>query len=112
MSIQSWVGSELAPKAGIINVSNDWLLEVRDIKKLLKANPIPFVALSPEDMELPHSLNLFKKIGDILHQGLGFCILNRLPVENTGGQLQLFLGLWLRYRYYDLHRHAAVGPVK
>ena len=81
-SIQSWFGSELAPKAGFINLPNDCLKEVTLILKLLKANPMPLLALSPEDIELPQFLTLSKKIRKILNQGLGFCILNKLPVEN------------------------------
>ena len=81
-SIQSWVGSELAPKAGFLNLSHDCLKEVTGILKLLKANPMPLLALSPEDIELPHFINLSKQIRSILNHGLGFCILNKLPVEN------------------------------
>ena len=43
---------------------------------------MPLLALSPEDIELPHFLTLSKRIREILGQGLGFCILNKLPVEN------------------------------
>lgn len=81
-SIQSWIGSELAPKAGFINLSNDCLKEVAVILRLLKANPMPLFALFSDDMELPYFLALSKKIRKILNQGLGFCILNKLPVED------------------------------
>ena len=81
-SIQSWVCSELAPQAGFINLSNECIEEVTLILKLLKSNPIPLLALSPEDMELPHFEKLSLKIREILNKGLGFCILNKLPVEN------------------------------
>jgi len=81
-SIQSWFGSELAPQAGFINLSNECLEEVTLILKLLKSNPIPLLALSPEDMELPHFEKLSLKIREILNGGLGFCVLNKLPVEN------------------------------
>jgi len=81
-SVQSWIGSELAPQAGFINLSNECLEEVTLILKLLKSNPIPLLALSPEDMELPHFEKLSLKIREILNGGLGFCVLNKLPVEN------------------------------
>ncbi|MDC0159010.1 hypothetical protein OAI47_04610 [Rhodospirillaceae bacterium] len=68
-SIQSWIGSELTSKAGFINISEGCLKEVELILRLLKANPIPLLALSPKDIELPHFLTLSKKIGKfgILH---------------------------------------------
>ncbi len=81
-SIQPWIGSELAPKAGFINFSNDCLEEVAVILRLLKANPMPLLALFPDDMELPHFLNLSKKIRNELNQGLGFIVLNKLPIAN------------------------------
>ena len=81
-SIQSWVGSELAPQAGFINLSNECLEEVTRILKLLRSNPIPLLALSPEDLELPHFLKLSIEIREVLNGGLGFCVLNKLPVAN------------------------------
>ena len=81
-TIQSWFGSELAPQSGFINLSNECLEEVTLILEVLKSNPIPLLALSPEDMELPHFEKLSLKIREILNRGLGFCILNKLPVEN------------------------------
>ena len=61
-SIQSWIGSEVTAQAGFINFSNECLDEVIDILKLLKANPMPLLALSPEDMEIPCFVNRSKKI--------------------------------------------------
>ena len=81
-SIQPWIGSELAPQAGFINLSDECLEEVTRILKLLRANPIPLLALSPEDIELPHFLKLSIEIREILNGGLGFCVLNKLPVAN------------------------------
>ena len=81
-SIQSWVGSELAPQAGFINLSNECLKEITRILKLLRSNPIPLLALSPEDVELPHFLKLSSEIREILDGGLGFCVLNKLPVAD------------------------------
>ena len=81
-SIKSWVGSELAPQAGFINLSNECLEEVTRILKLLRSNPIPLLALSPEDVELPHFLKLSSEIREILNGGLGFCVLNKLPVAS------------------------------
>ena len=78
-SIEPWIGSELAPKAGFINLSDDCLQEVKFIVKLLKANPMPLLALFPNDMKLPHLLNLSTKIRKMLNEGLGFCIINKLP---------------------------------
>ncbi len=80
--IQSWVGSELAPQAGFINLSNDCLEELVCILKLLNSNPMPLLALSPEDIELPHLLNLSLKIRENLNKGLGFSIINKLPITD------------------------------
>ena len=79
-SILPWIGSELDPKAGVVNLNNDCLEEVTLILKTLKANPMPLLALSPHDMKLPHFFSLSRKIRKILNEGLGFCILNKLPV--------------------------------
>ena len=93
-SVQSWVGSELAPQSGFINLSNDCLEEVIGISKLLKANPMPILAISPEDCELPRFSNLSKQIRETLNHGLGFCILNKLPVENMS-ECEVTIIYWL-----------------
>ena len=80
--IQSWVGSELAPQAGMINLSNGCLKEIAGIRKLLKSNPMPLLALYPEDIEVPHLLNLSLQIRENLNKGLGFCILNLFPIAD------------------------------
>lgn len=93
-SIQSWIGSEVTAQAGFINLSNECLDEVIDILKLLKANPMPLLALSPEDMEIPCFVNLSKKIRKNLNQGLGFCILNKLPIVDMS-ECEITAVYWL-----------------
>ncbi len=83
-SIKSWVGSELAPDAGFINPSNECLEEIARILKLLNLNPMPLLALSPEDLEIPCLSSLSFQIRENLNAGLGFCIVNKLPIADTG----------------------------
>lgn len=80
--IAPWIGSELDPKPGIINLSDGCLEEVAVIFKTLRANPMPLLALSPHDIKLPHFSRLSRKIRKILNEGLGFCIINKLPFSN------------------------------
>lgn len=81
-SLKPWVGSELLPQAGVINMPNDCLEEISGVLKLLKENPMPFLALSPNDFDLPNLLKLSTQIREMLSNGLGFCILNKLILEN------------------------------
>ena len=43
---------------------------------------MPLLALSPHDIKLPHFSRLSRKIRKILNEGLGFCIINKLPFSN------------------------------
>lgn len=92
--IQSWVGSELTPKTGVISLSNNCLKEVTQVLKSLELNPMPLLSLSPEDMELPHFFDLSIQIREMLNEGFGFCIVNKLPIKNMS-EYQAITIYWL-----------------
>jgi hypothetical protein len=81
-SIQSWVGSELDTRSGIFHFSEECLKEINDTLRILDSNSLPFLTLSPADIEMPCFKSLARQIREALTKGLGFCIVDRLPLNN------------------------------
>lgn len=76
-----WTGPDLAPGAGRHMLSADCLAEIEAALALLRANPLPALALSPRDVEMPACAALMAKARRELDAGLGFAIVDRLPLD-------------------------------
>lgn len=81
-SIQSWVGSELDTQSGKYHLSEKCLKEINNTLEILDSNSLPFLALSPADVDMPCLKSLAHQIHEALTKGLGFCIVDRLPLND------------------------------
>jgi alpha-ketoglutarate-dependent taurine dioxygenase len=77
----AWTRSALEPGRGTIALSADCLAEIRATVTLLRANPLPVLTLSPGDVEMPACAAAMAAARRELDQGLGFVIIDRLPLE-------------------------------
>ena len=81
--IQSWVGSELDTQSGIFHLSEKCLKEINSTLEILDVNSLPFLTLSPADVDMPCLESLARQIRETRTKGLGFCIVDRLPLNDT-----------------------------
>ena len=90
----AWRGAELSPDAGHFKVPASVTAELTDAVAELAANPLPLAALEPEHMDIPATQAFMAKIKATLTNGIGFALIDRLPLEATGedGARSLF---WL-----------------
>lgn len=77
----AWTRDVLQPDDGVVAIPDDCLAELDAITRLLKDNPLPTLALRPEDFELPACRTMIANVTDILQRGVGFAILDRLPTN-------------------------------
>ena len=77
----AWSGAALAPGAGRVPLPAACLAEIDAAVAAIRANPLPTLALSPEDFELPACRALMAEVKRGLDGGLGFALLDRLPVD-------------------------------
>ncbi len=80
-SRMAWRGDQLAAEAGIVRLSGGVLDELSRVVELLRASPLPLLALRPDDFELPMAESLMAGVRNELHAGLGFALVDRLPME-------------------------------
>ena len=77
----AWIGSELKEDTGVIPLSHAVVAEILELAKALTANPLPALALAPEDFALPACRALMSEVHTALSEGPGFVIIDRLPLE-------------------------------
>ena len=80
-SANAWTGSTLAADAGTVMLSADCLAEIDATLTLLRANPLPVLSLSPRDVEMPACAGVMAEVRRELDHGLGFSIIDRLPLD-------------------------------
>ena len=80
----AWRGAELPPDAGHFKVPASVTAELTDAVAELAANPLPLAALEPEHMDIPATQAFMAKIKATLTNGIGFALIDRLPLEATG----------------------------
>jgi alpha-ketoglutarate-dependent taurine dioxygenase len=77
----AWIGSELTEDAGIVALTPQCLEEIARLAATLGDNPIPTLALAPSDFDLPACRSVMAKVRANLDDGLGFAIIDRIPLE-------------------------------
>ncbi len=84
----AWRGADLPERAGYLDVSAEAAAEMAALAEELAANPLPLEALRPTDFDLPASEALMTTARHQITDGIGFAIVDRLPLEALGEQVR------------------------
>ena len=76
-----WSGDNLDPESGRIRISDECHAEIAATVERLRANPLPVLALTPEDVDMPACRTMMTAARHQLDRGPGFCIIDRLPLD-------------------------------
>jgi alpha-ketoglutarate-dependent taurine dioxygenase len=77
----AWIGSALRADTGVIRLGSDARDEIERLAHTLEANPLPTLALAPDDFDLSACRSVMREVSAALVQGCGFVIIDRLPLE-------------------------------
>ncbi len=77
----AWTNADLGGDVGLVQVTEASRTELLDTAELLDANPLPTVSLQPSDFELPACRALMREAKEALDNGVGFAVIDRLPVD-------------------------------
>ncbi len=77
-----WSRDGLAPNDGVLPIDAKVEQELAELMHFLRANPLPVVLLEASDFDLPASRALMTRARDSLEQGVGFAIIDRLPLDD------------------------------
>ncbi len=78
----TWKSETLLPNDGKIVLSQKCLDELRETGDELKANPLPTEAIKPEFFNIPACEDLMASVRSQISQGIGFAIIDRIPLES------------------------------
>jgi hypothetical protein len=78
----SWEAGTLLPNDGKFELNKACLAELHAVAALIEANPLPVEALTPDDFTLPHCRALVATVKQTLEHGIGFAIIDRLPLDD------------------------------
>ena len=77
----AWTRSTLASGDGRLRLSPACLAEIESLAAMLRANPLPVLALRPDDFALDHCRDAAARVKAMLDEGPGFAIVDRLPLD-------------------------------
>lgn len=80
----AWTRDSLAPSDGLVTLPPDCLAEIRAAAAVMAANPLPVLALHPDDFEMPGCRAAMDRARAELEDGVGFVLIDRLPVAEIG----------------------------
>jgi len=80
----AWTRDILSEEDGLIPLNSDCLAEIGDVARLLQENPLPVMALKPSDFDMPACKELMAGARKSLEHGVGFVLIDRLPVAEIG----------------------------
>ncbi len=90
----AWTSSDVTPADWRVEISDACLTEIAWFVDELRASPIPTLLLTPDDYELPECRRLVRQVKDVLDHGIGFAVVDRLPVERFS-KAELTAVYWL-----------------
>ena len=80
-SAAAWTRSTVALDDGRLVFGPECVAEIEEVAAILRANPLPILALRPADFALPECRRAAARIKTMLEDGPGFVIADRLPLD-------------------------------
>ena len=77
----AWYGRDLRGQDWVLPMPPSCTVEIDDIARALKYDPRPTDELEPAFFELSHCRKILSRVDERLRNGVGFAVLDRVPVE-------------------------------
>ena len=78
---EAWVRADLRPSDWLLSLPGECVAELDAVAAWLGRNPLPAIALRPEDFALAACRAFMARVRAVLDTGARFAVLDRLPVE-------------------------------
>lgn len=76
-----WKSDTSLPNDGIVSIDDACHAELTETLQTIRSNPLPMVALNPADFHMPACKDLMATVKETLDTGIGFAILDTVPVD-------------------------------
>jgi alpha-ketoglutarate-dependent taurine dioxygenase len=78
----AWTRDSLDARAGLLHLDADCINELGAALKMVRANPLPVLMLEPRAFDLPACTALMGRARETLENGVGFVLIDRLPLDD------------------------------
>jgi alpha-ketoglutarate-dependent taurine dioxygenase len=78
----AWTRDTLTPKDGVLHVGPECSRELDKALAAIRENPLPALMLEPAAFELPACAALMLRAKNVLDSGVGYVLLDRLPLDD------------------------------
>ena len=79
---RAWLSVDVDPRSAIITLDDNAMEETRQIVTQVQNNPLPLYLRSPDQFDMPEWRRTMSAAREMLNSGLGFTIIDRLPMDN------------------------------
>ena len=80
---KAWVRSTISKEDYFFQFPEKCLIELENLNKELQENFLPALITRPEMYELENCNSFMKMIKDVLDNGVGFAIMEKLPIDSV-----------------------------
>ena len=89
-----WLASDIGSDDYLVTLDDAAIAEIERLAQFFTDNPLPLLQRKLEDLDLPACRALMAQMKSILDEGVGFAVLDRLPVDDYPIEtlLEVYLG--------------------
>ncbi len=80
-SPMTWAAETLLENDGLVGLDGECIAELDQAATEITDNPLPVEALEPSNFEMPACQTAMARVRDQIDNGIGFAIIDRIPVE-------------------------------
>jgi hypothetical protein len=81
VSTRAWTGETIKTDDWFLPLPAPVMAEVREMLEKMRIDPLPMLAQEPSLYSLPETAAFFRQVHDVLDNGVGFALIDRLPIE-------------------------------
>jgi Taurine catabolism dioxygenase TauD, TfdA family len=79
--VQAWTKETLKDSDWILKIPDPVMAEIREMLASMRGDPLPMLLQTPEMYRLPEATEFFGHAKKIMDDGVGFVLIDRIPVE-------------------------------
>ncbi len=79
---EGWLAKDVKAEDWTVTLSADALAEIEQLVVSMRDNPLPTILRRPEQFDIPHLQKAYEKARAICDSGVGFAVIDRLPVDD------------------------------
>ena len=86
---RGWIAADVSHKDWTVDLDDSAMQEIVMMAELMRKHPLPTILRHPDQFEIPHLRVAYAKAKEICDTGVGFAVIDRLPVDDYDIQIMI-----------------------